>query len=140
MTTEQFLEMCHNGVDEGIIFRGPVRPNAREALEMTKEAGHTIVMITDRSFGSTPYASQQATYDWLRSNNLLFDELYFSADKTCVPTDIFVEDKLENYEALLSKNVPCVLINRPWNADDSKWRFRLDDVIDYAELVNSLVD
>lgn len=135
-TGEQFVQMCNDGVDAGYIFRGPARPNARNAISEIKEMGHTIIIITDRSFGTTPDASHKATLAWLAEHQIPFDEIYFSADKTLVPTDIFVEDKLENYDALTAAGTECWLINRAWNfVDGGDARLRIDDIRQFPACV-----
>lgn len=134
-TSQQFVEMCNDGVDAGIIFRGPTRDNAPQALREIKQAGHEIIIITDRSFGSTPASSERATLAWLAEHQMPFDEIYFSPDKTISPTDIFVEDKLENYDDLTRAGVECWLINRAWNREDGDNRNRIDSISEYPKKV-----
>lgn len=135
-TTEQFIELCNLGVDAGIIFQGPARPNFFEAMHKVREMGHEVIVVTDRSFGSTPERSHKATYNWFDWHGFMPDEIHFSRDKCCVPTDMFVEDKLENYDALDAAGVRVFLINRPWNqVTPADTRRRIEDVADYARAV-----
>ena len=135
-TTEQFVQFCNDGVDEGFIFRGPEREGFSEAVAKVKSLGHKIVIITDRSFGTTPKASEDATCEWLAEHNIEYDELIFSPDKTTVKTDMFVEDKLANYDALTAAGTFTALINRAWNhVDGGDNRFRINSVSEYADLV-----
>ena len=113
-TTPQFLDFCHRGADAGYIFRGNVRENAVEAVWSVKNAGHEIIVITDRSFGKTPKVSEDATKEWWVEYGFPdYDEIHFSPDKTIAPTDIFVEDKVENFKALHAAGTPTYLITRP---------------------------
>lgn len=139
MDSSEFVQICHDGVDAGFIFQGPTRPGAVEAMRKVKEMGHTNVIITDRQFGSSPEKSHLATRHWLEFHEFPYDELYFSADKVCVPTDVFVEDKLENYDAITAAGTPCALITRPWNARRDKRR-RIQDISDYPTLVRTLAE
>ena len=134
-TGEQFVQMCNDGVDAGYIFRGPARDGASEVVNAIKDAGHEIVIITDRSFGTTPKASHDATREWLAENNIPYDRLYFSPDKTIVPTDIFIEDKWENFQALLAAGTECYLVNRAWNEDYGYHPNRINSIREYPELV-----
>lgn len=134
MSSEEFIAQCNIGVDRGIIFRGPARKRAGSALRRIKAAGHEIHIVTDRSFGSTPKASQDATYDWLTQHRIPFDSVTFCADKTTVPTDMFVEDKLENYDMLDSAGTEVYLINRPWNKRQDNRR-RITSVTEFANIV-----
>lgn len=136
-TGKQFVELCNNGADDGYIFTGPVREGAVEAFQMVKDAGHTIVIITDRQFGTTPKVSQDHTREWLAQHGIPYDELHFSADKTIAPTDTFVEDKLENYDALDAAGVEVYLVNRAWNqVGRDCHRRRIDNVLEYARIVS----
>lgn len=137
-TTPQFLDFCHAGADAGYIFRGNIRDNALEAVWRIYKEGHDIIVITDRGFGTTPEVSHQATRDWWKEYDFPpYTELHFSADKTIAQTDIFVEDKLSNYDAITAAGTECWLINRPWNDEDvNDGRNRIDDILDYVDKVN----
>lgn len=139
VTREDFVQICHDGVDAGYIFSGGVRPNAVQAVHKVYAAGHDVVIITDRSFGTTPEASHNATREWLAQHDIPYDELHFSSDKTIAPTDCFVEDKLENYDALTKAGVKCYLINRPWNqVKGGDYRDRINDISEYPAKVEEL--
>lgn len=137
-TLEEFIAHCDAGVDAGYVFSGPARSRAAQSVQMLKDAGHSIHIITDRAFGS-PGASQLATRIWLANHSIPYDTLDFSADKTIVPTDLFIEDKLENYDALDATPCQPWLVNRAWNhvpgGDD---RRRLPDVYEFAQMVTTL--
>lgn len=135
-TGQQFVEMCNEGADAGFIFTGPAREGAAEAVGRVARLGHEVIIITDRQFGSTPEVSHKNTENWLSEHGIEYDELHFSADKTCVKTDMFVEDKLENYDALVEAGVHTFLINRAWNiVDGGDTRMRINDVSEYADFV-----
>ena len=139
MTVQDFVQICHDGVDAGYIFSGPARPNAAEAVERVHALGHEVIIITDRQFGSDPRNSHAATTEWLADHEIEYDELVFSANKTCIPTDTFVEDKLENYDALTAAGVKTYLITRDWNkVEDGDARNRILDVLDYAKAIEKI--
>lgn len=141
MTDEEFVQHCHDGADQGIVF-GDVRPrdDAASAMNFVKSIGHTTHIITDRSFGKNPgvNSSLRNTLKWLDRYGFRYDTIHFSADKTCVPTDIFVEDKLENYDALEAAGVECYLVNRPWNVDEGDSRKRIKSVQEFATIVGNM--
>lgn len=108
-------------------------------MQAVKDAGHEIIVITDRSFGTTPAVSESATIEWWKEYNFPpFDEIHFSPDKTIVPTDIFVEDKVENFKALWKAGTPTYLINRPWNDHFDAGYYRISDVVEYPNKVDEL--
>lgn len=133
---EQFKQLCNDGADAGYIFCGPEREGFGDAVRWVKEMGHEVIIITDRGFGSKPEVSQQHTRNWLAQHDVPYDKLVFSADKTIIPTDYFVEDKLENYYALEAVGTKTFLINRAWNEHDKNPELkRIESVLDYAMIV-----
>ena len=136
MDVKDFVQLCHDGADAGFIFTGDARPGASAAVNIVKRMGHEVVIITDRSFGTSPSVSENHTRLWLAQHFIPYDELHFSADKTVVKTDIFVEDKLQNYDALEAAGTECWLITRPWNSEHgADNRKRINDVMDYPAKV-----
>lgn len=134
-TSKQFVDFCNEGADAGFIFTGPARPGAAEAVNAVKSMGHTIHIVTDRGFGSCPSVSHANTTRWLREHGIPFDSLTFSADKTVVKLDMMIEDKLENYDALVASDVYTFLINRAWNQVEGDNRNRIDELSEYVQAV-----
>lgn len=135
-TFEQFKELVDWGVDEGIIFSGHWRDNAIDSMHRVKSLGHEIIIITDRSWGSDPKNSERNTRLAFERAGVPFDELHFNRDKTIVQTDTFVEDKIENYDALLENGTVTWLINRPWNqVPGGDARRRINCVSEYADAI-----
>lgn len=134
LTLEDFLAACHAGVDAGLIFtHGDPYPNTAEAFARIKGAGHTIHVVTDRSFG-TAGASEAATRAWLDTHGLPFDSLTFSSDKTVVRLDTMVDDKPSNFLALQAAGVDAWLLTRPWNRACETSR-RVLDLLHFAEVI-----
>lgn len=141
MDRDEFTQICHDGADAGYIFCGGTRPGAVEAVGRVARLGHEIIIITDRQFGSTPEVSHNNTIGWFAQHGIEYDELVFSANKNAVPTDMFVEDKLENYDALIDAGVDAYLINRAWNqVPGGDARKRIDDISDYARIVSEVTE
>lgn len=137
MTREEFVQVCHDGADAGYIFCGPVRPESKEAWHKVMFYGE-IVVITDRQFGKTPEVSHKNTEAWLLQHGLWYDELWFTADKTATWTDIMIEDKLENYDALEKAGTESWLINYPWNqVEGGDSRRRIDSMKEWPAKVRS---
>lgn len=134
LTDQEFVELCHRGADAGIIFAGPRRTGGGSAIRRVRSAGHSVHIVTDRSFGLSPEVSQEITKEWLTQHKYEYDSLTFSADKTVVPTDYFIEDKLQNYDALDQVGTEVYLINRPWNAQQDTRR-RVDNLNEFADTI-----
>lgn len=139
MDRHEFKQICDDGADAGYVFCGGTRPSAVESVRRVRDLGHEVIIITDRQFGSTPSVSHEHTRNWLAEHGIEHDELHFSADKTIVPTDLFVEDKLENYDALIAAGTPCFLINRAWNqVEGGDARSRINDISEYADAIEHM--
>lgn len=136
---QRFVDVCNEAADCGCLFTGPMREGAKEAWDRIVRTGHEIVIATDRSFGSTPASSERNTYEWLEEHDLYYDELWFTVDKTVCKPDVAVDDKPQNFLALMAAGVDAYLIDRPWNQDlgDIGHR-RLSSVLDFAAIVESL--
>jgi len=131
---EQFLTHCHDGVRAGIVFtHGDPYPGTRDGWEAIRAAGHSIHVITDRSFGG-PGASEGATLAWLDRHGLTFDSITFAADKTIDRPDVMVDDKPANYRALTAAGVQTWLMDRPWNKHVTDAP-RVTDLSHYAEVI-----
>lgn len=138
MTLQEFIEHCNKGADLGWVFGiGEPRDAAQDAVWFIKSLGHNVNIITDRSFGQTPEVSENNTRSWLAKNEFVYDTLTFSADKTCIRNDMFIEDKLENYDALDAAGVEVYLVDRPWNQDHGDSRRRVKSIQEFATIVGN---
>lgn len=136
MSDKEFVDLCHKGADAGLIFSGPRRNGGLEAMRRVRNAGHEVHIVTDRSFGSHPAVSEKITRLFLEEHGYEYDSLTFSADKTIVRTDFFIEDKLQNYDALDAVGTDVYLVNRPWNLEADNRR-RVNDLSEFADIVCS---
>lgn len=134
MTLEEFTDHCNKGVDAGVIFRqGPAWPGSIEGVNALKSRGHSVHIVTDRSFGNL---SPQNTIEWLKENGVPYDTITFSSDKTIVQADLLIEDRDKNYLAVeQAGNAVPVLMTRPWNLDLVGAR-RVNDWSEFLEFVD----
>lgn len=135
MNVDEFLEIAHKGADLEFIFHGHLIGDP-EQMRRVREAGHTVHIITDRSFGTTPEVSQEATRKFLEEFGYEYDTLTFSRDKTVVPVDTMIDDRIENYDALDVAGVRVYLLDRPWNQIPGERR-RVYSTKEFADLVLS---
>lgn len=136
-TVEQFVQECNDAADAGILFDGPLRPGYKDGIQKIADMGHTIVIHTDRPFGSTPEVSEKITVEWLERNGVYYDELWFGPNKNESGCDFFIEDKLENYDSLVEHGTNAFLLNRPWNeVPGGDARNRIDSYDEYVEAIS----
>lgn len=135
---ERFMRACDQAVDAGVLYAtGEPNAGAVEALRRIADAGHELHVVTARSSGTAPAAALVATESWLDTYEIPYSSLTMSADKTVVPTDVFVDDSLANYDALVLAGVRAYLLNQPWNAPYDDGRRRVADVAEFADAILS---
>lgn len=135
MTMDEFLGYCNDGVDAGVVFGwGQPEDGTAGVLYELQERGHTIHLVTHRMFGDR---SVQNTEDWLKQNNIPFDTITFAKDKTVIPVDLFFEDNVDNYNALVDAGTAAVLFDRPWNQDATD-ATRVYNWYDFETLVDDM--
>lgn len=130
----EFLATCAAGVDAGVVFtHGDPLPGVKDALDRLAAAGHSLHIITDRARG----AAQAATAQWLTAHDLPYDTLTFAADKTVLWTEVMVDDKRANIDALEEAGTWGYLMDRPWNQYEGvlpRYR-RVADLTEFADAV-----
>lgn len=134
LSLPMFLASCHEGVDAGTVFRqGDPFPDTLPHLERLRTAGCVLHVVTDRFFGSEGVAAA-ATHAWMEEVDMRVDSVTFSPDKTSVETDFFIDDKIENYDALDAAGVEVYLLDRPWNQHVDSRR-RVKSVSEFVDIV-----
>lgn len=137
---EQFAAACDQAVADGTLFaRGEPYPGALAALGRIAAAGHRIHLVTARTGGDHD-AVVVATRAWLAEYRMPHDALTFTADKTSVADlNFFVEDCVDNYDALAAAGTHVWLVERAWNAAPSGGdrRRRVADLGAFADVVLS---
>lgn len=133
----EYLDAYRAGVDAGYVLRvGDPFPGCVEATSRLAEAGHSIHIVTDRSVGTEPGVASRHTAAWLAEHGFVFQSLTFSSDKTAVPTDFFIDDRWENYEARQKAGQDCHLLTRPWNIDrGDETTQRVTSVEEFVDIV-----
>lgn len=135
LTLKEFLDHFHAGVDARYIFRvGEPLPGFVEGINRLHDAGHRIHLVTDRATMGSPGVAEYSTRAWLTEYAVKYTSLTFSADKTSVHTDTFIEDKPENYLALRAAGVDAFLRDHPYNAHvDTPPGRRVPTAAEYAD-------
>lgn len=134
-----FVENCHQFADAGVLWGLDPYPGAVAAVQKIADAGHEVHVITDRSFGSPAGAqSHAATLAWLARHRIPATSVTFSADKATVRTDVMIDDRVVNYDALEAAGTRAVLMSRLYNEDPACVRTRVSTVDEFADLVLAL--
>lgn len=106
----------------------PTRPYAGKVLNLLKDMGHEIVILTarDNRYLTNQYADTMNFYveEWLNKNSIPYDEIIAgpgSKKDKCIKNklDIMVEDKASNVEKI-SEVIPVLCFDAPYNKDVKK--------------------
>ena len=117
MTLAEFLDHCAVGINDGTIFgTGDPLPGAVEGLQALAAAGHRLHIVTDRGAPGDPAIALASTQTWLATRNVPYTSLRISKDKTVVDVDVFIDDRVENINALRSAGTHAVTFHAPYNA------------------------
>lgn len=106
----------------------PTRPYAGKVLQLLKEMGHEIVILTarDNRFLTNQYSNTMNFYveEWLNKNSIPYDEIIAGASSKkdkCIKNklDIMIEDKASNV-IKISEIIPVLCFDAPYNLDVNK--------------------
>lgn len=106
----------------------PTRPYAGNVLNMLKEKGHEIVILSarDNRYLTNQYANTMNFYveEWLNKNGIPYDEIIAGpGDKKdkCIKNkiDVMIEDKASNV-IKISDVIPVLCFDAPYNLDVDK--------------------
>ena len=137
--TNQFSEMfdwpaaeCDKfWFDEADKMLSKVKPRAfaREIIDNLRKSGHKIIIITARTkeWHKDPY---KLSYDWLRKNNVYYDELlvgYSDKSQICIDKkiDIFVDDMPSTLVKLQNVGIETILMETPHNKKQNIYRGKI---------------
>lgn len=117
MTRECFVDYCNEYTNTGQLFRhGDPYPGAVAQVRRLAEAGHHVILITNRNFGDAGVV-RGATQVWLHNHKVPYFELHFVKDKTEIEVDYHIDDNVDNHIAMRRAGVRSFLLNQKWNAD-----------------------
>jgi hypothetical protein len=114
-SNSKFHKFWVDGVRAGVIFASKPYAGAVEGINSVYDAGHKVHIITHRGWKKYPGLAEDLTAVCAENFGIKYHSLTFSEDKTCVRTDMMVDDKPENYEALVAAGTDAYLLTRPWN-------------------------
>jgi len=138
LTTEEWMAEFVAGIEAGVIFGpSPAIEGAVEAMLAITSAGDELHLVTSRNVPTVEATARRSTFAWLGELGVPFDSVTVSHDKGAVETDVFLEDSVDNYEALeaMGETVP-VLFTQPYNGDHPG--LRVDSHAEFVALLDAL--
>ena len=94
---------------------------ALEFVTRLKTQGNVVQIVTNQLRGT-----ESNTLQWLLANNIPYDSVHFTKDKTIVNGDVLIDDCIDN---LAASHIPTICLHQPWNTAWSGCRaYGLEDV------------
>jgi hypothetical protein len=139
MSCSEFLAHMAEGIDAGFVFAdGTPYPGAVDAVRSIAAAGHRVEVVTDRGAGDPRSIATVSTRAWLAAHGVPHHSVTFTADKTAVHVDAFIDDRDVNFVALLEHGSNPYLLDRPWNRHVDAGARRLTSMTAFAAAVHAL--
>jgi len=87
-------------------------PEAAPFLESLKKKGHTVIIASHRQ-----QKAFEPTVRWLKKNNLPFDKVHLSYDKTVLfdAVDYVIDDAPPIINKARLEGIPVAALRKPWN-------------------------
>ncbi len=139
---DEFLTLAGRAARSGLLHSwGQPLDGAVDVTQRLLAEGHTVHIVTARGRGRDD-ATWTATKAWLDEHGIGYTTLDFAEDKTSVPTDIYLDDKIENVDAITAAGAVGVVMDAPHNQvpDRTYVRTRVRSLEEYGSLVDWLAD
>ncbi len=136
-TDKEFNDMFIESILHGTMFRksSPL-PGSLEGMRALHEAGHEIVIVTNRKPDGAQTTAKESTLAWLRFWDVPYDEIIFTGNKQNIVLDVAIDDYVVNYQAMDKVGTNVVLLSQPWNAHCTGRR--VDSWPDFVSYVDDL--
>jgi FMN phosphatase YigB (HAD superfamily) len=134
-TSDQVWDVINAAYVAGMLVAHQPYDGVVEILDDLRAAGHTVHLATARGFeGPLANMVREHTVAWLTSHEIPHDSLTFTADKSVLNVDVFLDDGVHNVIALQKAGIRAFLRDQPHNhASDLP---RVDDLAAFARLIH----
>jgi 5'(3')-deoxyribonucleotidase len=116
ISADEYIQFVTDGVRDRVVFwEGPVEEKCKEVVHTLRTLGHEVVFITARRFKGIESLCEMATKYWLDSNQIEYDEIIISNDKTGHNLDILLDDSPAQIESMVLHGGKALVFDQPWN-------------------------
>lgn len=134
-TADEVWEVINQAYVDGMLRRPPY-PGVQDILMDLRAAGHTIHLATARGFeGPLAGMVRHHTIEWVATHEIPHDSLTFTADKSLLNVDVFLDDGVHNVEALQRAKIRAWLRDQPHNQTS-----KLPRVADLAAFAHMILE
>lgn len=92
----------------------PARKFASEVIHRLKQEGHKIYIITSRAYSTIEdeagQSMRKSIKEWLKKNDIIYDDIYFSADKIIQIKELNIDVMIEDSPTTIPTFVHCTHI------------------------------
>lgn len=133
-TSDEVWEVINQEYVDGMLTRSPY-DGVQEILTDLRNAGHTVHLATARGFeGPLAGLVRHHTIEWLQVHEIPHDSMTFTADKSLLNVDVFLDDGIHNVEALQKAKIRAWLRDQPHN--QASTLPRVADLAAFANLIH----
>ena len=112
LTSEEWDFICNNYLEE-ILMGAVIKEGAKEVINYLSSLGCELIIITARS---NKYCDviEKRTLEFIRDENLKFDEMYFNQQKKSdlakkLKIDLMIDDNIDVYNNMKNDGIDCIL-------------------------------
>lgn len=137
---EDFKKYHTQAVDNGLYRYLVPHEGASEKLWKMNNEGDYIRIITSRfvMHGQNQQVTEDTAYN-LDLNNFPYRDLMFTARKTDIYADVYIDDAPSNIEKFIEAERPYIIFSNPWNEDCAGARaHNWEDVYELIQKLKSL--
>jgi 5'(3')-deoxyribonucleotidase len=109
-----------------------VLPKAKEAMDILHNLGYYIVIVSHQE----NYLNRHDTLVWLDNNDIYYDSICFTKDKSIVKGDIMVDDCVDYLKQCEQNGEELICIKAPYNEEDNTYH-KVDSLYNYARFLET---
>lgn len=130
-THDELWEVLHEAYRGGML-RGKPMESAALALDILRDLGHTVHIVTARGFeGPLAELVRAETVAWLEDWGIPHDSLTFVKDKSVLRLDVLADDGPKNITSVEEAGITGYLVDSIHNQDFDHPR-RVANIIEFA--------
>ncbi len=104
---QQFISECMKQITR----EAPLKPYAREVINLLKERGHRLVIVSAR--GDYGEWEIEATYERLKKEGLTFDDIFLNQSNKAIKcmeekVDVMIDDSFKNVNLVAQNGIKCL--------------------------------
>lgn len=92
-----------------------ILPKAKEAIDILYSLGYYIIIVTNQE----SYSNQLYTLMWLDNNDIYYDSICFTKDKSIIKGDIMIDDCIDFLKQCDNNEEELVCVKAPYNENDN---------------------